>query len=342
MEASRVFNDLIYKIEKSQLNYKISKTPFSANVSIKSSFVKYQCVKEDNLLLELSKYSEKDVKPNLHEVKLENAMRKLQEEKENLENILKKEKDKNKSLEAEIGEFRTEILRNKKEKKTANSSLETFKSELDDLKEEKIQTEKATADLKEQKKAKKEVLKIKDEEYTDLKSHSARLEIQLNECMTELESAQVCGVEEIYNKDEIKCEHCDFKCESPVQLGPHVRSEHFKNQVSQTKNLKTDREISFTTYSCFYCSKVIKSVTDLEEHKTVCYTIKDFAPFPCSLCGAQCPEEADLGRHRTTYHGQGTFNEELGIEIFWCDVCPLTCRSKVQLDFHIRGCHEEF
>ena len=115
--------------------------------------------------------------------------------------------------------------------------------------------EKATADLKEDLKAKKEVLKIKDEEYTDLKSYSARLEIQLNECMTELDaakdSAQVCGVEEIYNKDEIKCEHCDFKCESTVQLGQHIRGEHFKNQVSQTKNLKTDREISFTTFFLF-------------------------------------------------------------------------------------------
>ena len=47
-------------------------------------------------------------------------------------------------------------------------------------------------------------------------------------------------------------------------------------------------------YSCFYCKKIIKSKEDLENHKPVCYTIKDFAANPCDQCGAQCPEEEDL------------------------------------------------
>ena len=345
MEASRVFNELIYKIENSQLNFKISKTPFSANLSIKSSFVKYQFVKEDTKHLELGTYySEKDEKPNLDEVKVSNALKKLQEEKDNLEDILKQERSRVKTLEAELGESREEILKTKKEKNSLNSSLKSCKSELDCMKEVNKQMEKTMDDIKGQLKTKNEVLKTKDNEYADLKKHSVDLEKQFDDCMTELDSVKNWnyGLEENDNKDEIKCQHCDFKCESIVQLGQHVRSNHFKNQVSQTKNLNIDREISFTMYPCFYCSKVIQSLHDLEEHKTVCYTIKDFAPFPCNMCGAQCPEEADLGMHRTTYHELGTFNAELGIEIFWCDVCPITCRSKVDLDFHIRGCHEEF
>ena len=41
MDASIIFNELIHKIEKSKLNYIISKTPFSAQISIKRSFVKF-------------------------------------------------------------------------------------------------------------------------------------------------------------------------------------------------------------------------------------------------------------------------------------------------------------
>ena len=270
MEASRVFNDLIYKIENSQLNYKINKTPFSASVSIKSSFVKYLFVKEDPEQLEFGTDSEKDEKPNLHEVKLSNALKKLQEEKDNLEDILKQERSRVKSLEAEAGEFRDEILKTKKEKNKANSSLKTFKTELDSIKEEKMQMKKTIDDLKEQLKTKNEMLKTKDNEYADLKNHSVGLEKQLDECMTELNSAKDYGIEQNRNKDEIKCSHCDFECESTVQLGQHVRSYHFRNQVSQTKKLDIDGESSFTKYSCFYCSKVIQSLHDLEEHKTVC------------------------------------------------------------------------
>ena len=103
-----------------------------------------------------------------------------------------------------------------------------------------------------------------------------------------------------------------------------------------------NREVEFSEYSCFYCCKIIKSKDDLEEHKPVCCTIKDFAPYPCDECGAQCPEEADLGRHRTTYHELGTVSQDLGVEIFWCDVCPITFRSQAKLTEHISICHDEY
>ena len=41
MDASRIFNDLLNQIEKSKLNYVINKTPFTANISIKKSFIKW-------------------------------------------------------------------------------------------------------------------------------------------------------------------------------------------------------------------------------------------------------------------------------------------------------------
>jgi hypothetical protein len=40
MEANSIFQDVIKFIEKSELNYVMKKTPYSANISLKSSFIK--------------------------------------------------------------------------------------------------------------------------------------------------------------------------------------------------------------------------------------------------------------------------------------------------------------
>ena len=40
MEAHAVFQDVLRKIENSNLNYSLSKTPFSASISLKCSLVK--------------------------------------------------------------------------------------------------------------------------------------------------------------------------------------------------------------------------------------------------------------------------------------------------------------
>ena len=87
---------------------------------------------------------------------------------------------------------------------------------------------------------------------------------------------------------------------------------------------------------------LIKSEDDPEEHKPVCYTIKDFAPYLCDECGAQSPEEEDLGRQRITYHELGTVSQDLGVKIFWCDVCHITFRSQDKLTDHISICHEGY
>ena len=41
MEASKSFKELMDQIEDSKLNYVIFKTPFSAKISVKRSFIKY-------------------------------------------------------------------------------------------------------------------------------------------------------------------------------------------------------------------------------------------------------------------------------------------------------------
>ena len=115
----------------------------------------------------------------------------------------------------------------------------------------------------------------------------------------------------------------------------------YSTEVPDIVEDKPNEETRFDNYPFFYFQKILISNQDLEDHKPVCYTIEDFAPFPCDVCGAQCPLEEDLARHRTTYHELGTFNERFGMDIFWCDICPITCINKSDLDVHIRCCHEE-
>ena len=119
-----------------------------------------------------------------------------------------------------------------------------------------------------------------------------------------------------------------------MQLGQHIRVLHCKDQVSQTASIDN----RFCEYPCHYCRKIITSVVDLKDHKPICYTIRDFGPFPCADSGAQCTDEASLGDHGTYYHKLGTYSENIGIELFWCDVCPLNFKTSPELDNHLRGC----
>ena len=80
----------------------------------------------------------------------------------------------------------------------------------------------------------------------------------------------------------------------------------------------------------YNCRGKFQSTQDLEERRHVCDTIKDFAPYTCDECGAQCTEEADLGRHGTTYHGVGTVSQD-----------PLTFRRKSEIDDNNGVCHVE-
>ena len=41
MNARKIFGDILNQVEASKLNYFISKTPFSANISLKCSFVQF-------------------------------------------------------------------------------------------------------------------------------------------------------------------------------------------------------------------------------------------------------------------------------------------------------------
>ena len=47
---------------------------------------------------------------------------------------------------------------------------------------------------------------------------------------------------------------------------------------------------------------MIISAVDLEDHKPVCNSTKDFSIYPCDLCGAKCINMMGLEGHRKAYH----------------------------------------
>ena len=75
MAANLIFNDVINCIENSQINYIIHKTPFSANISIKCSFIK--------------KFGDCDPKDTYDEVKPSNDIKKFKDQIVKLEERLK-------------------------------------------------------------------------------------------------------------------------------------------------------------------------------------------------------------------------------------------------------------
>ena len=132
MDVTQLFNEVIRKIEESTLNYIIHhKTPFSAQISLKRSFVKYfdaptpvfedltsENIKDEHIgdASELDKVT-KD---------LDAANAKL----DNMKNILEKERANIRSLQVELGIYREEALKVKREKKEIKNEIDQNKVQL--------------------------------------------------------------------------------------------------------------------------------------------------------------------------------------------------------------------
>ena len=80
MDASQVFNTLIRRIEDSQLNYSMSRTPFSATISLKCSFLNRFSVASQIVILPRTDFQlEQNVKEaEAEKMKLQNEVEMLQ------------------------------------------------------------------------------------------------------------------------------------------------------------------------------------------------------------------------------------------------------------------------
>ena len=143
MDASKLFNDVLKYIEDSGLNYLIKKSPFSANISIKSTLIRRYSDKSPNAEYVANKVHTDVNKENVQEdislkelVSLRESYNSVANEKEILEDILGKERGKLKDLENQIAEQRSELLRVKSERKNSNQKLKNIEEENIKLKDE--------------------------------------------------------------------------------------------------------------------------------------------------------------------------------------------------------------
>ena len=114
MDATRSFKELTEQIENSKLNYVITKTPFSANISIRRSFIRYHfdsSVKETNEVKE-----ETLTHPQKNEIdELKSRILGVLSENEKLQEFLKEQTAKVTNLEENLRDSREELVSVRKE-----------------------------------------------------------------------------------------------------------------------------------------------------------------------------------------------------------------------------------
>ena len=359
MHANQIFNKLLRNIENSNLNYSISKTPFSATISFKCSLVKRYSEEKSEVINEEICLTDSDnqiIKQK--NVEFEAEILKLREKVKSLEeatNVVKKqfvadklklqqaydlEKNKSKVFEKENAEFREDLLKVKDEKHKMSLQLKTLK---DDLKNKSG----ALEDSKDNVKNSEKMLKEKVDAKTVEVNHALKEVEKFKQLLVESETVKTSRLKDTVEiKSLYKCDKCDTNYQSYCQLRSHILRFHCKNTSSQN-----DLTSTFEEYECFYCDEKITSKDTLEVHVNICsdaaigteetnvmeYKVE---AFPCDECGAKCISFDDLGRHITAYHHSLEILEEnLVSESLWCGYCPLYFESKYDLEHHRSRCH---
>ena len=346
MDASEVFKAILQNIESSGLNYSLSKTPFSASISLKCSFILRRqgvCISEnfstksvqhDAIVQELEAENlelraEVDTLKDIHD----SEQKKLLEEIAKQQNVFDHEKQESRATEKNVAEFREELLKIKKEKHDLSDNLKMKVEECEKYKT-KVGAINATNDALEKViKNKNDSVELRNEELSSAKRDYKSVYENLIATQSELDNLKL---ERIKDLKVYKCEYCDFMAETYAKLKVHNRQNHCQSKVTQY-----EKNSIFQKYDCFYCEKTLHSTSDLAAHPTDCHyqfsiLLESQAPLQtcedvsCDMC-SRIFDEKDIENHMKVDH--------LESDVFWCDICPLYFQSNCDLQFHIRGCH---
>ena len=345
MNPTAIFNDLISSIENSRLNYMINKTPFSATISIKNTFIKRFEDSQDNNRFETS-IAKAEAKAKCESFQFQNSnvieklkvqdklfselnvkLAEVQSENKNLEHRLNEEKAKYKASNNENGGFRDELLKIKSEKKNAVTKLKSSERE-----SEKLRNEAAT--FTQEIEYLNEALKNKEETSVDNIKEVSRLkkEKECSEMMIENMASEINKLKDNLIESDT-CDHCGKKFKPGAEFKAHVKEQHARSQGSQSNLLKDiDEETVGNSYGykCFYCDTTIDSEQHLKEHKKVCHHLDKCSMItvpPCAICDAKCRNAYDLNRHISEYHKWTTPQ-------FLCNLCPTNFAMKESLQQH--------
>ena len=346
MEATKVFQGILGSIESSNLNYSLSKTPFSASISLKCSFIKrYQeesQVTNNDITKSLSGRSDQDdavKKLEAENIELRAELESFKNAKESdqknvlkeivkLKDIYGKEKEVSGTLEKNVAEFREEIWKIKKEKHNLSNKFKKKEQECENLKTEVEVSNTENFDLKKTIKIKIELADNTDSELLSTKYELEGIKKDWIVIKSELDNVKLDGAKE---SESFNCEFCQNNFKTYSNLRMHIRKTHCQNQVTQI-----DEHEIFRKYNCFYCDSSFCSIEDLEVHPNDCHT-QIVQPafmhqnFTCDICERTFEDVNIFEIHMKVDH--------LENEVFWCDICPLHFATDCELHFHIRGCH---
>lgn len=308
MDANSVFKTILQQIEASQLNYSLSKTPFSASISLKSSFIKR--FQGDNIKHEVlvdSKTGTTEVEKLRQEnYEMKESMKELKERLASQDKAInehfKEAKVKFKLAEEESAAHREELIQIKKEKTKLGAQVKTLQGENQQLVSEiKFCKDEADESKKSTKKHDEKVKKLeKDKEL--LKISEDKLQKQILDLKLQLEE-----LEPIAEKTESGNQTENFECNNcakVVELKVHVPKDPHKSKLSECDSFSDTRNSFKAVYKCFYCDKTIASSEKLKEHRKSCHGTRmpTESIFSSSdPCEKQFKDNLTMDKHMNTF-----------------------------------------
>ena len=279
MDANSVFKTILHLIEASQLNHSLSKTPFSASISLKSSFIKrFQGENIKHEVLVDNKTGTEVEKLRQENLELKESMKHLKQrlasQEKAIDEHLKQAKDKSKIDEEETATKREELIQIKKGKNKLGAQMKTLQGEnvhlISEIKFFQNEDNECKKSLTKSTKKHDEKVKKLGREQELLKISEDRCQTQLLDLKLQIEKLKpTTENKESGNQTEFfECNICTKSYLAEHELTKHVNTNHCKKTKDSTS--QTCELVNFIKYECFYCSFVIKSENSLSEHWTVC------------------------------------------------------------------------
>ena len=292
MDASKMFNTILDKIETSQLNYSMIKTPFSATISLKKSYIKRIQSSSQRQGEDINYKVSGDIndleKLTNENKKLKKAVIDLKEtvafQKDALDDKFKLAKEKSKVIDDEIAVFRDELIQVKKERSKIGSQVKSLQDENAHLKSEikchKHECDDLQKDLKKITKKHETDVNRLEKEKESVKKNANKLKEQVLDLEQQIEESKIVVKNKVFStqtEEAYECHNCAKAYPSEQDLVDHIESNHHKKTTesySQTSNIDvktfSESNTAFVEYQCFYCGFLVKSRTSLLEHSTSC------------------------------------------------------------------------
>ena len=257
----------------------------------------------------------------------------IEETKMKLNHCYGIKKEKVTDFNAQISDFREELLNVKKDKHNLTTTLKAQKDENETLRKE---AKELITENKRLKCSVEKTMSMLDAQTIELQAvvnENDNLQAALNESKSELTKCMV----EKQAEDQVlySCSECELNFNSYKLLKQHIRTEHCQSKATQ-KNIDS----IFEEYPCYYCDQMIFSTSELEKHATSCQEdirMIDEYMYPCDFCETDWISKVELEKHLAACHTT-YYNEE---DPQSCDFCGVQIETLAGLRSHIRSLHKE-